>query len=88
MPSSPPVIPMLTNLTSSPRNPSCVQEADIDEDSEQNLVVDWDQDAADTAYKRVVEEAQREEEERVAAELRWQEVCLGRGVSCCLVLFI
>ncbi|GAB4813110.1 hypothetical protein N2152v2_000156 [Parachlorella kessleri] len=44
------------------------READIDEDSEQNLVVDWDQDAADEAYKAQVEAAQREEDERAAAE--------------------
>lgn len=51
-----------------------MQEADIDDDSEQNLVVDWDQDAADEAYKAEVEAAQRLEEERLAAEAAWLEV--------------
>lgn len=49
------------------------REAEIDADEEANVVLDWDQAAANRAYEEQIQAAEAEEEKRVQAEIAWWE---------------
>ena len=48
-----------------------MQEAEIDDDEEANMVIDWDQDAANRAFEEQRQAAEAAEKERENAEAAW-----------------